>query len=67
MIDRQAEERLTFFELKKIAKMLRYTLTDDQIEEIITRVAGKGQREISWQQFNDYLDRHVNKKNSRFE
>ncbi len=38
--------------MKKIAQMLKYNLTDDQIQEAIQSIAGKGKQQITWDQFN---------------
>jgi hypothetical protein len=34
--------------LKKVAMMLKMNLTDDQVQEAIQSIAGKGKQSISW-------------------
>ena len=63
MCDIEGKEKLTFSDLRKISDAMKYNLSDDAIQEIITTVSGKGKREITWEQFNGYLAKKVEKKN----
>jgi len=43
---------------------MKYNLADEAIQEIINTVSGSGKREITWEQFNDYLGRKAERKNN---
>ena len=62
MLDRQGEGRVTFATLKKISQMLKLNLTDDQVQESIQSIAGKGKQALSWEQFNAHLAKKLEKK-----
>lgn len=64
-MDREGEERITFNGLKKMAFMLKFNMTDDQVQEAIQSIAGKGKQQITWEQFNAYLAKKVEKKGKR--
>lgn len=53
---------MTFSDLRKISDAMKYNLSDEAIQEIITTVSGKGKREVTWEQFNDYLARKVERR-----
>jgi Ca2+-binding EF-hand superfamily protein len=38
---------------------MRYNLTDDEIQEVINSVSGKGKRDISWEQFNTFVAKKI--------
>lgn len=44
--------------------MLNLNLNEDQISEAITAIAGKGKQSITWEQFNTYIAKKIEKKNS---
>lgn len=48
MVDREGEDRITFNSLKKVANMLKLNLTDDQVQDAIQSIAGKGKQQITW-------------------
>ena len=62
MLDRQNEGRVTFGTFKKISQMLRLNLTDDQVQEAIQSIAGKGKQALTWDQFNSHLAKKLEKK-----
>lgn len=62
MLDRQNEGRVTFATLKKVSQMLKLNLTDDQVQEAIQSIAGKGKQALSWDQFNTHLAKKLEKK-----
>jgi hypothetical protein len=35
--------------------MLKLGLTDDQIQDAIQSIAGKGKQHLTWDQFNEFL------------
>jgi Ca2+-binding EF-hand superfamily protein len=43
--------------------MLKLNLSDDQIQDAIQSIAGKGKQHLTWEQFNAFLARKVEKKN----
>lgn len=63
LCDIEGKEKLTFSDLRKISDAMKYNLSDDSIQQIITAVSGKGKREITWEQFNEFLARKVDRKN----
>lgn len=42
--------------------MLKLNLTDDQIQDAIQSIAGKGKQHLTWEQFDAYLEKKVEKK-----
>lgn len=63
LVDIEGKERLNFNDLKKLSNMLKFNLTDDQIQEVITNVSGKGKRDITWEQFNSHIAKKMEKRN----
>ena len=55
LIQNHGEERITFNNFKKVANMLKLNLTDDQIQDAIQSIAGKGKQSLTWEQFDAYL------------
>jgi uncharacterized protein YpuA (DUF1002 family) len=53
---------VTFATLKKVSQMLKLNLTDDQVQEAIQSIAGKGKQSLSWDQFNTHLAKKLEKK-----
>ena len=47
-----------------MAAMLKMNLTDDQVQEAIQSIAGKGKQAISWEQFNAHIAKKIQKKNA---
>ena len=43
--------------------MLKLNMTEDQIQESIQAIAGKGKQSITWDQFNAFLAKKTEKKN----
>lgn len=63
LIQQQGEERITFNNFKKLGQMLNLNLTEDQIQDAIQSIAGKGKQHLTWEQFNAFLARKMEKKN----
>jgi len=63
LIQQKGEERITFNNFKKLGQMLNLNLTDDQVQDAIQSIAGKGKQHLTWEQFNAFLARNVEKKN----
>ena len=42
--------------------MLRMNLTDDQVQEAIQSIAGKGKQSLTWEQFNAHIAKKIEKK-----
>ena len=42
--------------------MLKLNLNDDQIQDAIQSIAGKGKQHMTWDQFNAFLEKKVEKK-----
>ena len=49
-------------DLKRISDQLKFNLTDEELQEVINNVAGFGKKEITWDQFNKYIAKKVEKK-----
>ena len=62
MADPKGEERISFDVWRKMATMLKLNMTEDQISESIQNIAGKGKQSISWEQFNAFLAKKMEKK-----
>jgi Ca2+-binding EF-hand superfamily protein len=41
---------------------MKYNLSDDEIQEVINNVAGFGKKEITYEQFDKYVSKKVEKK-----
>ena len=63
MLDREGEGRITFNTFQKISVSQKLNLTDDQIQEAIQSIAGKGKQSLNWEQFNTHLAKKFEKKN----
>lgn len=46
--------------------MLKLNLNDDQIQDAIQSIAGKGKQQITWEQFNAVLAKKVEKKGQKW-
>ncbi len=66
LVHQQGEERITFNNFKKIATMLKLNLTEDNIQESIQTIAGKGKQHITWEQFNIFIEKKVEKRTVRY-
>ena len=64
LVDPEQREVLQLEDLKRISEQLKYSLSEDEIQEVVNNVAGFGKREISWDQFNKYIAKKVDKKAS---
>ena len=62
LVDEENKEILTFVDLKRISDQLKFNLTDEELQEVINNVAGFGKKEITWDQFNKYIAKKVDKK-----
>lgn len=62
IIDPTNKENLDFDDLKRISDQMKYNLTAEDIQEVINNVAGFGKKEITWEQFNKYIAKKVDKK-----
>jgi Ca2+-binding EF-hand superfamily protein len=62
LIDPEQKETLEFSDMQRVSQQLKYKLSDEEIQEVINNVAGFGKREITWEQFNKYIARKVDKK-----
>ena len=62
LADPKGEERIPFDAWKKMAHMLKLNMNEDQISESIQNIAGKGKQSITWEQFNAFLAKKMEKK-----
>ena len=62
LIDPNQKGSLDIEDLKKISEHFHYNLSDDDLQEVINNVAGFGKSEITWDQFNKYIQRKIDKK-----
>ena len=67
LVDEENKEILTFVDLKRISEQLKFNLTDEELQEVINNVAGFGKKEITWDQFNKYIAKKVDKKWRKFD
>lgn len=63
-MDVNGKTELDFADLRRIADQLRFNLTDEDIREVITNVAGYGElnKVISWEKFNKYIQKKIEKR-----
>lgn len=66
LVDPEAKEVLEFADLKRISDQLKFNMSDEDIQEVINNVAGFGKKEITWEQFNKYISKKVDKKGSTY-
>lgn len=64
LVDNEGKQLLGFDDLKRISEELKYSMEDTEIQEVINNVAGFGKREITWEQFNKYIAKKVDKKSN---
>ena len=62
LVDPEHREKLDMPDLKRISEQLKYNLNDEEIQEVVNNVAGFGKEEITWEQFNKYIAKKVDKK-----
>ena len=63
LIDPENKTVLSFDDLTYIAEQMKFNLSPEEIQEVINNVAGFGKDEITWDQFNKYIAKKVEKKN----
>ena len=62
LVDFEKKGCLNMEDLKKIVEHLRYNLTEEDLQEVMNNVAGFWKSEVTWEQFNKYISRKVEKK-----
>jgi Ca2+-binding EF-hand superfamily protein len=62
LLDVQGKGELDLNDLRYINEQLRYGYSDDQLVEIIHSVGGFGAETISWDKFNKFIERKVNRR-----
>lgn len=62
MIDPKGKELLEFDDLRRISEQLRFNLTDEDIREVINNVSGFNAKNITWEKFNAYIQKKIEKK-----
>ena len=64
LVDINGKTELDFEDLRRIADQLRFNLSDDDIREVITNVAGYGDthKAITWEKFNKYIQKKIDKR-----
>jgi Ca2+-binding EF-hand superfamily protein len=62
LVDPDGKEVLEFADLKRISDQLKFNLSEEELQEVINNVAGFGKKEITWEQFNKYIAKKVEKK-----
>lgn len=62
LVNPDQKEVLNLDDLKRISEQLKYNMSEDELQEVINNVAGFGKQEISWEQFNRYIAKKVDKK-----
>ena len=45
--------------------MLKLNLNDDQVQDAIQSIAGKGKQSLTWDQFNGFLAKKAEKKGKK--
>jgi Ca2+-binding EF-hand superfamily protein len=62
LLDVQGKGELDLNDLRYINEQLRYGYSDDQLVEIVHSVGGFGAETISWDKFNKFIERKVNRR-----
>ncbi len=62
LVDIHNKDYLEFSDLKRISEQLKFNLNDEEVQEVLNNVAGFGKKEITWDQFNKYIIKKVDKK-----
>ncbi len=63
LLDPNQKEVLEVEDIKEAANQLRYNLDDDDVREVIQNVAGFEAKNISWEKFNKFIARKIEKRN----
>jgi uncharacterized protein YpuA (DUF1002 family) len=53
---------LEFDDLKRISDQLKFNLTDEDIREVINNVSGFHSKNITWDKFNAYIQKKIDKR-----
>jgi hypothetical protein len=61
-LDVQGKGELDLNDLRYINEQLKYGYSDDQLVEIIHSVGGYGVETISWEKFNKFIQRKVDRR-----
>jgi uncharacterized tellurite resistance protein B-like protein len=48
--------------LKRISEQLKFNLQDEDIREVINNVSGFNSKSISWEKFNSYIQKKIEKR-----
>jgi len=62
LIDPKGREVLEFDDLKRISDQLKFNLTDEDIREVINNVSGFHAKNITWDKFNAYIQKKIDKR-----
>ena len=62
LLDIQAKGELTMDDLRYINEQLKYGYNDDQLIEIVHTVGGYGAETVTWEKFNKFVERKLNKR-----
>jgi len=62
LLDVQGKGELDLNDLRYINEQFRYGYSDDQLVEIVHSVGGFGAETISWDKFNKFIERKVNRR-----
>ena len=61
-MDVEGKGELNLNDLRYINEQLKYNYNDDQLVEIIHSVGGFGAETISWDKFNKFIERKINRR-----
>ena len=62
LLDTQRKGALDLDDLRYLNEQFRYGFSDDQLVEIIHAVGGYGANDITWEKFNRYVLRKIEKR-----
>jgi len=62
LVDPGQKERLEMEDLQRISEELKYGLSEEELREVVNNVAGFGKGEVTWEQFNKYIAKKVDKR-----
>ncbi len=62
LLDVQGKGELDLNDLRYINEQLKYGYSDDQLVEIIHSVGGYGAETVTWEKFNKFIQRKVDRR-----
>lgn len=62
LVDLEGKERLSVGDLLRLSDSLGFGLTPEEVQSLVKNIGGHKERELTWEQFNNYIAKKVEKK-----